>query len=231
MKLSIIIPVYNEKDTILDIINRVNNINLPGIKKEIIIVDDFSEDGTKDILKNLDGYKIIFHKNNLGKGSAIRTGLNHITGDIVIIQDADMEYNPDEYSKLLKPVLEKRAKVVYGSRYKSLEQSNRKLLIIHYLGNKFLTFITNLIYNAHLTDMETCYKLLTKEVIENIKLSLKAKRFDFEPEITAKILKKGYKIYEVPISYNPRNFSEGKKINWKDGFIALWILLKYRFFD
>ena len=229
MKLSVIIPVYNEEKSILKVIDKVKKTKLRGIAKEIIIVDDFSSDGTRRILEKLSGLKVFFHQKNMGKGSAIRTALKHATGDIVLIQDADLEYDPKEYRKLLGPIVKGKAKVVYGSRLASIRKNLKKMYKLHYLGNLFLTAITSVLYGANITDMETGYKVFKKEVIRNI--SLKAKRFDFEPEITAKILKKGYKITEVPIDFMGRKFSEGKKITWKDGVKAMLYLIKYRFTD
>ena len=230
-KLSIIMPAYNEGKTILKVINKVKNVKLGNIKKEIIVVDDFSTDGTKNALSKLKnkGLKIFFHRKNKGKGAAIRTALKHATGDIILIQDADLEYDPKEYRKLLKPIIDGKAKVVYGSRLASIRKNLKKMYKLHYFGNLFLTVITSVLYGAKITDMETGYKVFKKEVIQN--MGLKAKRFDFEPEITAKILKKGYKIMEVPIDFMGRKFSEGKKITWKDGVKALLYLIKYRFTD
>jgi len=225
MKLSIIIPVYNEKNTILDVLNKIEKVDMGKMEKEIILIDDFSTDGTREILKNLKNYNIYYHEENKGKGSAIRTGLQYTTGDIILIQDADLEYNPNEYNSLLKPILENKAKVVYGSR---LLGQHKDMYFMHRIGNKALSLITSILYGKKISDMETGYKVFKKEVIEGMKLN--ATRFDFEPEITVKILKKGYKIYEIPISFmNPRKFSEGKKITWKDGFMAVYYLIKYRF--
>lgn len=221
-KLSVIIPVYNELPTIKIIIEKVQAVNLP---KEIIIVDDCSTDGTREILKKLKGDNLIiqYHTRNQGKGAAIQTGLQFITGDIVIIQDADLEYDPQDYPLLLKPILEKNADVVYGSRFLG---PHRVFMFWHYLGNKFLTFITNLLFDTMLSDMETCYKAFKTEVIKS--LNLESRSFNIEPEITAKIFKKKYKVFEVPISYDGRGYEEGKKITWKDGFGAIYTLLKYR---
>ena len=231
VKLSIIIPVYNEEDTILKVIEKVKKVRLKNITKEIIIVDDFSEDGTKNMLKNIRDKtnKVLFHKKNMGKGTAIRTGLKNDTGDIILIQDADFEYNPQEYPKLLKPILENKSKVVYGSRLETTRKNLKKMYKLHYIGNLILTLITNLLYGTRITDMETGYKVFRREVIKN--MNLRAKRFDFEPEITAKILKRGYKIHEVPISFVGRKFDEGKKITWIDGIKDAYYLIKYRFVD
>jgi glycosyltransferase involved in cell wall biosynthesis len=230
-KLSIIIPVYNEKNTILKILDKVKKADTLSLSKDIIIVDDFSEDGTREILKNIRDKKIKIscHNENRGKGSAIRTGLKLATGDIVLIQDADLEYDPDDYKKLLKPIVEGKAKVVYGSRFEAIKKNLSKMYKLHYIGNLFLTFVTNILYGVKISDMETCYKVFKKEVVKDIKL--KAARFDFEPEITAKILKKGYDIHEVPIRFYGRKFDEGKKITWIDGIKAVYFLVKYRFSD
>lgn len=225
MKLSIIIPVYNEKNTILEVLNKIKIVDIGNIEKEIIIVDDFSTDGTREILKYLKNSNVYYHDKNKGKGSAIITGLQHMTGDTILIQDADLEYNPDEYTSLLKPILENKTKVVYGSR---LLGQHKDMYFMHKIGNKILSLITSILYGKKISDMETGYKVFKKEVIDGMKLN--ATRFDFEPEITAKILKKGYKIYEIPIDFvNPRKFSEGKKITWKDGVRGIYYLIKYRF--
>jgi len=231
MKLSIIIPVYNEEKSILKVIDKVKKVKLNKIKKEILIIDDFSTDNTKEILKKLKNgnIKVFFHQKNQGKGAAIRTGLKNVTGDVILIQDADFEYNPEEYPKLLKPIIENKANVVYGSRLDAIRRNLKNMYKLHYFGNMFLTIITNILYGAKITDMETGYKVFRKEVIKGMKL--KAKRFDFEPEITAKILKKGYKITEIPINFFGRKFEEGKKITWIDGVKALLYLIKYRFVD
>lgn len=228
MKLSIIIPVYNEKGTISEILDRVRGVDIGNIEKEIIIVDDFSNDGSREVLKGEEekGVIVLYHERNRGKGAAIRTALEHITGDFVIIQDADLEYDPEDYMKLIGPMLKGRADVVYGSRFTG---ERRNMLFWHWIGNRFLTLITNILYNTTLSDMETCYKLFKAEVIKGLRI--RSNRFNFEPEITAKVMKKGIRIYEVPISYTGREFNEGKKITWKDGFSALWTLVKYRFVD
>jgi glycosyltransferase involved in cell wall biosynthesis len=226
MKLSIVIPVYNEKNTIEEIVKKVKSVDL---NKEIVIVDDYSTDGTREILKTMEGEvdKIIYHDKNQGKGAALRTGFNHITGDCVIVQDADMEYDPNEYHLLLQPILENKADVVYGSRFSS-GHPHRVLYFWHYLGNRFLTLLSNMFTNLNITDMETCYKLFRTEVIKDIKIE--QNRFGFEPEITAKVARKKVRIYEVGISYYGRSYAEGKKINWKDGLKAIWCIIKYGLF-
>ncbi|MGC8976139.1 MAG: glycosyltransferase family 2 protein [Candidatus Ratteibacteria bacterium] len=225
MKLSVIIPVYNEKNTILKILEKVKKVLL---EKEIIIVDDGSNDGTKEILKGINekNIKIIFKEKNEGKGSAIRTGLKYVTGDVIVIQDADLEYEPMDWIKMLEVMKEKNADVVYGSR---ILGKGKKSSFAFYYGGKFITFLTNILYFTKLTDVPTCYKMVKKEVMN--KINLKCKKFEFCQELTAKLRKLGCEIYEVPISYNPRSIKEGKKIRWKDGIEAIWALIKYRFFD
>jgi glycosyltransferase involved in cell wall biosynthesis len=226
-KLSIVMPVYNEKDTIQKIIPRVLNVDV-GLEKELVIVDDFSQDGTRDILAKLDDprIKVHFHPKNMGKGSALQTGFAKASGEIVLIQDADLEYDPNEYPNLLQPILDGRADVVYGSRF--LSGPHRVLFFWHYLGNKMLTTFSNMLSNLNLTDMETCYKVFKKDILNAI--HLKSKRFGFEPEVTIKIAKMKARIYEVPISYSGREYSEGKKIGWKDGFAAIFHIIRYKFF-
>lgn len=230
-KLSVIVPVFNEEKTIQKIIQKIKSTKLKNISKEIIVVDDFSIDATRDILRKINdnSVKIYYHAKNCGKGTAIKTGLKNATGNIILIQDADLEYDPKEYPMLLKPIIENRAKVVYGSRIEVIRKNIKDMYKLHYVGNLFLTFVTNLLYGSRITDMETGYKVFRREVIKNI--NLRANRFDFEPEITAKILKKGYKIEEVPISFVGRKFNEGKKITWVDGIKAIYYLIKYRFVD
>ena len=234
MKLSIIIPVYNEESTVAKILRRVKKAPLPkGISREIIAIDDKSKDKSLNILSSIAGIKLFTHKVNKGKGACIRTGISNASGDLLLIQDADLEYDPNDYPKLIDPIIAGYAHVVYGTRFRNyplaLFGKMRTPLISHYLGNKFLTFVTNLLYTNAVTDMETGYKVIKRDVLNGI--TIKSKRFDFEPEITAKILKKGYKIYEVPIKVKPRGYKGGKKITWKDGIIALWTLVKYRFVD
>ncbi len=229
--LTILMPVYNEAKTIHEIIKRVEAAQIGDVRKELIIVDDGSKDGTREVLRELSQnspHRFYFHGQNMGKGAALRTALHYANGDIILVQDADLEYDPAEYAELIKPVLEGRADVVYGSRLTGGKVA-RAFNFWHYIGNKLLTFITNLLYNAILSDMETCYKVFRADVIKNIQI--KSNRFDFEPEITAKVLKRRYKLYEMPISYYGRDFSEGKKITWRDGFAAIWALVKYRFID
>jgi glycosyltransferase involved in cell wall biosynthesis len=227
--LSIVIPVFNEVDTIKEIIERVQEVHLPQIaSREIVIVDDSSTDGTRDTLvayKDQNGFKIVFHDRNRGKGAALRTGIAKTTGSIVIIQDADLEYDPQEYPKLMAPILAGKADVVYGSRFAGGE-SKRVLYFWHSVGNKFLTTLSNMFTNINLTDMETCYKAFRGEVIRSIRIE--EDRFGFEPEVTAKVARMGCRIYEVGIHYSGRTYSEGKKINWKDGVRAIWCILYYR---
>jgi glycosyltransferase involved in cell wall biosynthesis len=228
-KLSIVVPVFNERNTLVEIVRRMRAVELPdSIEREIIVVDDGSDDGTRDVLQQLGDstVRVIMHERNRGKGAAVRTGFANATGEYVLVQDADLEYDPEDWPKLLNPVLRGRTRVVYGSRFTG---ERRNMLFLHWIGNRFLSFVTNVLYNTTLSDMETCYKLLDRRLLDD--LSLSADRFDIEPEITAKILKRGVRIYEVPISYTGREFDEGKKITWHDGVAALWTLVKYRFRD
>lgn len=227
MKLSVIIPIYNEVESIREIIKRVKATKLAW---EIVLVDDGSIDGTRDLLKEMDGkdnVRVVLHEKNQGKGAAVRTGFEAAKGDVLLIQDADLEYDPRDYPALLKPLEEGVADVVYGSRF--LGGPRRVIMFWHMVANFLLTFMTNILYNTILSDMETGYKVFRRHVIDD--MPLHAKRFDFEPEFTAKILKRKYRIFEVPITFNPRDYSQGKKIKLKDAFEAVWTLLKYRFVD
>jgi glycosyltransferase involved in cell wall biosynthesis len=226
--LSIIVPVYNEEKTILQLLRKVHSVKLLGFKKQIVVVNDGSSDRTAEVLKkvHIPGVEIYHHPQNRGKGAAIRTAIPHTAGDYVVVQDADLEYDPEDYRKLLVPLLDGIADVVYGSRFMG---THRAFMLSHYLGNKFLSLMTSILYGTTLSDMETCYKVFKGEIIRG--LTLRSNRFEFEPEVTAKILKKGCKIYEVPISYRGRSFSEGKKITWRDGITALSTLIRYRFTD
>ncbi|MFQ5421604.1 MAG: glycosyltransferase family 2 protein [Anaerolineae bacterium] len=229
MKLSVIIPVYNERETLIDCVKSVLAVELAD---EIVIVDDGSTDGTKDLYDEAgtlsDRIKIFMHENNRGKGAAVVTGFGKATGDIFLIQDADLEYDPRDYPALIQPIVENRATVVYGSRFRG--GPTKTMFFWHMVGNKLLTLVTNILYNTILSDMETCYKVFRADVVRDI--PIRARGFEFEPEITSKVLKRGHRIYEVPISYNGREFDEGKKLNpWVEGPKALYYLLKYRFVD
>jgi glycosyltransferase involved in cell wall biosynthesis len=228
MKLSVVVPVFDEHLTIAEIIRRVQAVDL-GLDKEIVIVDDGSADGTREILQALTipGLKVVLHERNMGKGAALRTGFVRAEGDVVLIQDADLEYDPREYPRLLEPILDGRADVVYGSRF--LGGPHRVNFFWHYVGNRFLTIFSNMLSNLNLTDMETCYKVFRREVLGKIKI--RSSRFGFEPEITMKVAKLKCRVYEVPISYSGRDYSEGKKIGWKDGLAAIFHLVRFRFFD
>jgi len=227
VKLSIIIPVYNEYETICEVVRRVEAVDAD---KEIIIVDDGSTDGSRDLLKKYEGrerFKVVYQSKNMGKGRSLRTGFEKAEGEIIIIQDADLEYNPKDYPILLQPILDGHADVVYGSRF--LGGPHRVLFFWHALGNRFLTILSNMFTNINLTDMETGYKAFRRSVLDSI--SLKCNRFGFEPEFTSKVARNKFIIYEVPISYAGRNYSAGKKINWKDGVAALWFIVRFRFFS
>ena len=229
MRLSIIMPVYNERETLREILRQVRAVELPDIEKEIIVIDDGSTDGSRDILNDeaqAGDLVVLYHEQNRGKGAAVRTGIEHASGDIIIIQDADLEYDPRDYEKLIQPIIEGRVTVVYGSRFLG---PRKAMLFWHMLGNKLLTLTTNILYNTILSDMETCYKCFRADVVKDI--PLRARRFELEPEITAKVLKRGHRIFEVPISYYGREYHEGKKISWRDAPLAFWTLLKYRFVD
>jgi glycosyltransferase involved in cell wall biosynthesis len=224
-KLSVIVPVYDERNTVAEIVRRMRAVDIP-LEREFVLVDDGSTDGTRAVLGQLTDstVRVVYHEKNKGKGAAIRSGLAQVTGDLVLIQDADLEYDPEDWPKLLAPLLRGKAQVVYGSRFTG---ERRNMLFLHWIGNRFLSLVTNVLYNTTLSDMETCYKLFDRRVLAAI--TLRSSRFDFEPEVTAKVLRQGIRIYEVPISYAGREFHEGKKITWRDGVIALWTLVKYRF--
>jgi len=226
MKLSVIMPVYNEKHTIKEIVRKVMNVNM---EKEIIIVDDCSIDSTREALKKIDNnnIKIIYQDENMGKGMAIRTAIKYVTGDIIIIQDADLEYEPEDYYELIRPIIEGKADVVYGSR--ELLKKNKWSYYRYAIGGRFLSWLTNLLYHSSITDEPTCYKVFKADILKSINLD--CKKFEFCPEVTAKVLRRGIKIYEVPIHYYPRSIEQGKKIGWKDGLQAVLTLIKYRFID
>ena len=229
-KLSILIPVFNEERTIEEIVRRVRAADTRGLQREIILVDDASSDGTAEALKKIspgEDLKLFRHPGNRGKGAAIRTAIEHATGDILLIQDADLEYDPSDYPKLLTPILDGRADVVYGSRFAG--GTHRVLLFWHYMANRFLTLLSNMFCNLNLTDMETCYKVFRRECLKD--LTLTSDRFGIEPELTAKLARRRYRFYETDINYSGRDYSEGKKIGWKDGVAALWFIFRYRFFD
>jgi glycosyltransferase involved in cell wall biosynthesis len=226
MEISVIIPVYNEHKTITEVVRRVQE---QPFEKEIIIVDDCSKDGTRELLQQTQwppNVTVLYHPKNKGKGAGIRTGVQAATKDVIIIQDADLEYNPSDFSQVLRPLMDGVADVVYGSRFLG---THRSFMLHHYIGNKMLTLVTNMLYNNILTDMETGYKAFRAPILKGMKI--RSNRFDFEPEITAKVLKKGYRIYEVPIYYAGRDYAEGKKITWRDGFAGLWALVKFRFIN
>jgi glycosyltransferase involved in cell wall biosynthesis len=229
MKLSILMPVYNECETLSEILRQVQAVELSDVEKEIIVVDDGSTDGSREILAKEaqeGAIQVFYHDQNQGKGAAVRTAIQHATGDLILIQDADLEYDPRDYPTLIRPIIEGRVTVVYGSRFLG---PRKAMLFWHMMGNKLLTLTTNILYNAILSDMETCYKCFRADVVKDIPLH--AKRFELEPEITAKVLKRGHRIFEVPISYYGREYHEGKKISWRDAPLAFWTLIKYRFVD
>jgi glycosyltransferase involved in cell wall biosynthesis len=223
--LSVIVPVFNERQTVAEVIRRIRAAEVP-VDVEVIVVDDGSTDGTDKVLAAVGDstVRVIAHPQNRGKGAAIRTGMEVVRGDLVLIQDADLEYDPDDWIRLLEPILRGKARVVYGSRFTG---ERKNMLPLHWIGNRLLSLITNVLYSSTLSDMETCYKLFDRRVLEG--LTIESDRFEFEPEITAKVMRRGHRIYEVPISYAGREVSEGKKITWRDGFGAVWALIKYRF--
>jgi glycosyltransferase involved in cell wall biosynthesis len=223
--LSVIVPVFNERSTVAEVLRRIRSVELP-VEVEVVVVDDGSSDGTDKVLAALGDstVRVINHEVNKGKGAAIRTGLQAVRGDLVLVQDADLEYDPADWHKLLQPILRGKSQVVYGSRFTG---ERKNMLPLHWIGNRFLSLVTNVLYSSTLSDMETCYKLFDRRVLEGI--TIESDKFDFEPEITAKVLRRGYRIYEVPISYAGREVEEGKKITWRDGFGALKALVKYRF--
>jgi glycosyltransferase involved in cell wall biosynthesis len=223
--LTVITPVFNERSTVAEVIRRMRAVDLP-LKVQIIVVDDGSSDGSDKVLGALEDstVRVIRHEQNQGKGAAIRTGLSEARGDLILIQDADLEYDPNDWPRLLEPVLRGKARVVFGSRFTG---ERKNMLPSHWMGNRALSLVTNVLYSSTLSDMETCYKLFDAEVLEG--LTIVSNRFDFEPEITAKVLRRGHRIYEVPISYAGREPDQGKKITWRDGFTALWALIKFRF--
>jgi glycosyltransferase involved in cell wall biosynthesis len=227
LKLSVVIPVYNEYGTIRELLRRVRNVDIGDIQKELVIVDDFSKDGTRDLLAEeatSPDVVLQFHAVNMGKGAAVRTGLAHASGDIILVQDADLEYDPNDYPALLAPILDGRTQAVYGSRFQG---AIKDMSFSHAFGNRLITIVANILYGTRLTDVETCYKVFTAEV--KSKIHLRSDRWGFDPEITARILKNGYRIFETPIHYQGRAHTEGKKISWKDAVTVLWTLLKYRF--
>jgi glycosyltransferase involved in cell wall biosynthesis len=226
MKISVVIPVYNERETIAEILSRVHRV-LDGRECELVVVDDGSTDGTREALRSIAGIRLIEHEQNRGKGAALRTGFASVTGDVVIVQDADLEYDPRDYAKLLEPIEDGRADVVFGSRF--LGGPHRVLLFWHYLANKLLTWLSNVFTNLNLSDMETGYKVFRRSVLD--KIHIRSDRFNFEPEITAKVAKTRCRVYEVPISYSGRTYDEGKKIGARDGVAALWAIIKFRFVD
>jgi len=231
MKLSIIIPVYNEAKTIRELLKRINKVDLQKIKKEIILVDDFSTDGSRKVIEKLDKkYIKVFQPRNMGKGAALKTGIKISSGDFIIFQDADLEYDPNDYRKLLEPILDKKTNISFGTRFVGQEfkpfGKHKTMHSTHWIGNKFLTFAFNFLYGTKLTDVEPCYKLFRSSILKSIEV--KTNRFEYDIELMCKLVKRGHKIVQLPIKYNPRRFEEGKKINWKDGIVALWTMVRNR---